>query len=91
MRSSTYTTEELKKEMKRQGTFEFGECMVMVGLEAGWHMSISHRSRLPTYDEIKGARYKLLPDDVYMAQIFPPEKEFVNVHPYCLHLWEVDG
>jgi len=23
-----------------------------------------------------------------MVQIFPPKEDFVNVHQFCLHLWE---
>jgi len=55
-----------------------------------WHLSISLPNRLPVYAELKFARYKYLPDDVYMAQIFPPEAEFVNMHPNTLHLFEID-
>lgn len=67
-----------------------GECAIIYAKEADrWHLSISHPTRLPTYDEVKQARYDFLPDDVYMAMIFPPKSEFVNVHPFCLHLWEV--
>ena len=54
-----------------------------------WHLSISKANEIPSYDEIKEARYKFIPDDVTMAQIFPPKKEFVNLHPYCHHLWEI--
>lgn len=67
-----------------------------------WHLSISHRSstlltpeghpipgRIPTWEEIKTARYKFCPDDVYMAMILPPMSEYVNVHPTTMHLHEV--
>lgn len=89
MRSSTYSIEELKTAWERCGAFMFGECSVIVGLEAGWHLSIAHPKRNPTYDEIKEARYKFLPDDVHMAMIFPPRREFINVHSHCFHLWEI--
>lgn len=68
----------------------------------GLHLSISHRTtlvspstgkpmpgRYPTWDEISDARYQLLPDKVYMAQILPPRKEYVNVHPTTFHLFEI--
>lgn len=58
------------------------------GPDKRWHISISHAHRYPTYHEIKSARYELIPDEVYMAQIFPPREEFVNVHPNCFHLHE---
>lgn len=53
-----------------------------------YHISLSHPTRLPKYEELKNARYELLPDNIFMAQIFPPSKEFVNKHKYCLHLWQ---
>jgi hypothetical protein len=64
----------------------------LVGWEPGngWHLSISHPTRYPTWDEIKAARYDLLPDDCTMGMLLPPSGEYVNVHPNCFHLHEVD-
>ena len=74
-----------------EGTFDqLDGSRVIVSKDNGlWHLSISYPHRLPTYDELKKARYKYLPDVHYATQIFPPESEFVNVHPYVLHLWEL--
>jgi hypothetical protein len=68
-----------------------------------WHMSISHRSsflvmtngsplpgRIPSWDEIKEARYRFCPDETYMSIILPPKAEYVNVHPTTMHLHEID-
>lgn len=69
----------------------FGECVVCVAIEQGfYHVSISHKDRLPTYEELKAARYEFAPDAAYMAMIFPPKKEFVNMHDYTLHLWQIN-
>lgn len=69
---------------------KFGECHVIFAKEAGmWHLSISHPTRYPTYDEIKEARYKFIPNEITMAMIFPPKEQFVNTHPNCFHLWEI--
>jgi hypothetical protein len=54
------------------------------------HISISHRKRLPTYQEMKELRYQLCPEIKYMAEIFPPENEFVNIQKNTRHLWEID-
>lgn len=71
-------------------SYKFGECTVGVSKDNDkWHLSIAHPTRLPTYDELKEARYKFLPDNCHMAQIFPPKAEFVNLHPFCLHLYEI--
>lgn len=72
------------------GVYTHGECRVIKSIDNGLHhMSISHQTRLPTYEEMKTARYRFCPPDVTMAQLFPPMSEFVNVHPFCLHLWQV--
>lgn len=55
----------------------------------GWHLSISHPQRYPTWDEIHAARYGLLPDEVTMGMLLPPRGEYVNIHPNCFHLWQI--
>ena len=74
----------------KEGIFRMGRCAIIITIDDGmWHLSISCKDNSPSYNEIKEARYKYLPNDVYMAQIFPPKEEFVNVHPYCHHLFQI--
>jgi hypothetical protein len=81
---------ENKKDFE-EGTFDFGRCTVMVSIDNGkWHLSISTPSAAPCYKEIKAARYKFIPDNIFMAQIFPPKADFVNVHPFCFHLFQIE-
>lgn len=68
----------------------------------GHHLSISHATRFvgpsgkpfpgryPTWDEIRDARYDLLPDDLTMAMLLPPKAEYVNLHPTTFHLMEIE-
>lgn len=42
------------------------------------------------FHELKEVRYKFMPNDMQVAQIFPPREEFVNVHENCFHLFELD-
>ena len=83
----------LKRIIKKDsiGTWwEYGKCIVCVSQDLGrWHLSISHSSRYPTYDEIKSARYEFIPDGVTMAMLFPPKAEFVNLSKNCFHLYEI--
>jgi hypothetical protein len=77
----------------KEGVFKMGRCHVIVTIDNDrWHLSISTNNKkiLPSYKEIKAARYKYIPDDVYMAEIFPPKRDFVNVAE-VRHLWEVKG
>lgn len=55
-----------------------------------WHLSIAHPDRYPTWDEIADARYHLILDEVTMALLLPPPGEYVNEHPHCFHLWQID-
>jgi hypothetical protein len=72
-----------------------GECSVCVSKDPNfgkicWHISIAHPNRYPTYEEIKEARYEFIPDEAIMAMLFPPKSQFVNVHPNCFHLWQIN-
>jgi hypothetical protein len=71
--------------------FRWGVTVVFVGQEPGigWHLSISTPRRNPTWEEIKSARYELVPDSVTMAMLLPPKDEYVNVHEFCFHLHQI--
>ncbi|AYO30619.1 hypothetical protein D2962_08275 [Biomaibacter acetigenes] len=65
-------------------------CLILISRDDGrLHLSISHKERYPTWDEIKQARYDLLPRTKDFAMILPKDGEYVNLHPNCFHLWEV--
>jgi hypothetical protein len=67
-----------------------GDLKLFGGLEpAGWHLSISHPRRNPTWEEIKQARYEFCPHDVTLAMILPPTDEYVNIHNFCFHLHQI--
>jgi hypothetical protein len=73
--------------------FTWGYCRVLIehhGEPHGWHLSISCAHRYPTWEEIKAARYDLLPRDITMAMLLPPPDEYVNVHPNCFHLHQIE-
>ena len=59
------------------------------GDEKFWHLSIAHPSRYPTWDEIKKARYELMPDEITVGMILPPKSEYVNIDSNCFHLHEI--
>ena len=77
-----------------KGTTTYGSnqtyCTVMLSRtdQYGWHISIAHPFRHPTWNEIASARYALTPNDVVMVMVLPPEEEYVNVHEHCFHLHE---
>jgi hypothetical protein len=70
--------------------YRMGACQILVSPgHDGWHLSISRPDRLPSWEELRDARYALVPEDVTMAMFLPPRSEYVNVHETCLHLYEV--
>jgi hypothetical protein len=78
--------------------YRMGVCSIFVGHEpagsAGeklWHLTISTPSRHPTWDEIKVARYRLLPPDLTFGILLPPAEWYVNVpeQDHVFQLWEV--
>lgn len=54
-----------------------------------WHLSVSAKFPLG-YQQLKDVRYKFMPNDMTVAQIFPRRENFVNLHTTCWHLWEID-
>ncbi len=67
---------------------------LLVCMEEEWHndewwlhVSLSRGDQIPSYEDVK------LVKDVFVGftrkamMIFPPQSEYVNVHPNCLHLY----
>lgn len=52
------------------------------------HVSLAYQSRLPNWSEIKKVKKMFLGAEAKAIQVFPPESEYVNCHPYVLHLWQ---
>ena len=56
----------------------------------GWdHVSASpcNAKRCPTLDEMCTIKNMFFGADECVVQYHPPKAEYVNNHPYCLHLW----
>jgi hypothetical protein len=70
--------------------FQRGSIRALVSKDAGsWHISVSHPHRYPKWDEIRQARYDLVPNEAYMVMVLPPAEDYVNVHENCFHLREI--
>lgn len=71
------------------GVFKYKGMALIIAIEEGkWHLSVSAKFPLG-YQQLKDIRYRFLPNDIQIAQIFPPREEFVNLHECCWHLWEI--
>ena len=51
------------------------------------HVSVSLPTRCPTWDEMCHIKSLFWDEDDCVMQLHPPKSEWVNNHPYCLHLW----
>lgn len=61
---------------------------VIASVGEGWdHVSASHISRCPTWEEMDAIKRMFFRDDEYAFQLHVPQTEHINVHPHCLHLW----
>lgn len=52
------------------------------------HVSLSRRSRMPTYDDVKWVKQLFIGDEHAAYQVFPRAAEHVNLHNFALHLWQ---
>jgi len=54
----------------------------------GWeHVSVSTERRCPNWPEMSFVKTLFWSDDEGVTQFHPPISEYVNNHPFCLHLW----
>lgn len=74
-------------------SYRMGTCTIIVSHNEGgcWQLSIAHPRRLPTWDEVKRARYELLSHEIDMAMLLPRPEEYINVHEFCLQMIEVSA
>lgn len=71
-----------------------GEALVIIASGAddrvaeGWeHVSVSTRRRCPNWTEMCFVKDLFWSPDECVVQFHPPRSEYVNNHPFALHLW----
>jgi hypothetical protein len=66
-------------------------CIVSAAIEddgkAWLHVSISYKDRLPSWEKLREIKDIFVGKDRTALQVLPKESKYVNMHPYCLHLW----
>lgn len=56
------------------------------------HVSVSHPTRLPSWEEMRDLKYALFGDDEDAVMILPRRRggpRYVNLHKFCFHLWQL--
>lgn len=61
--------------------------IIAMGAHLWEHVSISLPHRCPTWEEMCFAKSLFWDDEDCVMQLHPPRSDWVNNHPYCLHLW----
>jgi hypothetical protein len=51
------------------------------------HVSCAHATKLPSWEDLREVKQVFCGPKRLALSIMPSETEYVNVHPYCLHLW----
>ena len=65
---------------------------VIAGDGLGWeHVSVSRKDRPPLWEEMCQIKDMFWDRDDCVLQYHPPEADYVNNHPNCLHLWRPIG
>ena len=63
---------------------------VIASSGGGWeHVSVdpNNKKRCPTWDEMCAIKNMFFDEEEVVMQLHPAKSEYVNIHPYCLHLW----
>ena len=64
--------------------------ILIVSDGGGWEhasVEIEGKNRPPTWDEMCFVKDLIWRDDEAVIQIYPAKANYVNIHPYVLHLW----
>jgi hypothetical protein len=68
---------------------------VIISDQCGWrHLSATNaqKKQLPSWHIMCRLRDAFFPDDAWVVQFHPPKEDYIDIHPYVLHLWEcLDG
>ncbi len=53
-----------------------------------YHVSYSLADKTPTHEQTCLVRAAMFKPTAVVVAVFPPVDEYVNLHPFCLHLWQ---
>lgn len=79
------------KSFGNNGVFVIGDLGIIVSDEVWEHVSVSLIDRCPTWNEMSFIKGLFWDEDDFVVQMHPPKEDYVNYHPYCLHLWRKAG
>jgi hypothetical protein len=64
------------------------ELTVICSDGSGWeHVSVSTAKRCPYWEEMQHVKHIFWGAQETVMQLHPPDSQYINIHPYCLHMW----
>ena len=74
------------------GAFQIGHLLIICSDGGSWeHVSVSTANRCPTWEEMCRVKNVFWDEEDTVIQFHPPESQYVNNHPHCLHMWRPVG
>ena len=74
------------------GVFRIGIATMIASDDGGWeHVSVSLPGRCPSWQEMCEVKSLFWDPEDCAIQFHPAAAEYVNCHPFCLHLWRPTG
>jgi len=68
--------------------FEGRDLNVIASNGANWdHVSVSLKNRCPNWREMCFIKDLFFEENEVAMQLHPAKDDYINMHPYCLHLW----
>jgi len=62
--------------------------VIVASFGGGWdHVSVSMKNRCPTWVEMCFVKNLFFYENEIVIQYHPAKKDYINIHPFCLHLW----
>lgn len=73
----------------KNGAFAFRDGLFVICSDGeGWeHVSVSRKSRTPSYEDMTRIKGMFWHEDDCVMQLFVPVADHVNYHEHCLHMW----
>ncbi len=71
----------------------FRFCVIISDTDGWDHVSVTilNHERCPTWEEMCWVKGLFFRPSECVVQFHPSEDDYVNCHPYCLHLWKPQG
>lgn len=52
------------------------------------HIALSRGSRKPSWEAVKVVKNAFLDEVSEVFHVLPEKTFYINLHPYCLHIWQ---